>query len=67
MGKLSFDDWYISLYNMFFTALPLAVRAITDQDLHYETLKKVNKEGEIVEELPDEALNLPLKVYLIII
>ena len=52
---------------MFFTALPLAVRAITDQDLHYETLKKVNKEGEIVEELPDEALNLPLKVYLIII
>ncbi|EGR31812.1 phospholipid-translocating p-type flippase family protein, putative [Ichthyophthirius multifiliis] len=31
-----FDDWNISLYNLIFTALPLIVRAILDQDVNYQ-------------------------------
>lgn len=29
-GQTIFDDWFISFYNMAFTALPLIVRAIID-------------------------------------
>lgn len=31
-----FDDWYISFYNLFFTALPLIVRAVFEQDVDYK-------------------------------
>ena len=27
-GQTIFDDWYVSLYNLAFTSLPLVVRAI---------------------------------------
>ncbi|EAS01110.3 phospholipid-translocating P-type ATPase, flippase family protein (macronuclear) [Tetrahymena thermophila SB210] len=30
-----FDDYYISMYNLIFTALPLIIRAIFDQDVNY--------------------------------
>jgi magnesium-transporting ATPase (P-type) len=30
-----FDDIYISLYNLFFTAFPLVVRAIFEQDVYF--------------------------------
>ncbi len=30
-----FDDWYISCYNMIFTATPLLVMAIFDEDFNY--------------------------------
>lgn len=34
-GQSIFDDWYISSYNLAFTSLPLIIRAVFDQDLHY--------------------------------
>lgn len=32
-GQTVIDDWFISLFNLFFTSCPLAVRAILDQDI----------------------------------
>ena len=34
-GLSFFDDTYISLYNIVFTALPLIIRAIFEQDVYY--------------------------------
>lgn len=34
-----FEDWYISFYNMFFTALPISIKAILESDLNYKTTK----------------------------
>lgn len=39
-GQTIFDAWFISLYNLVFTALPLISRAVLDQDINY----KVNVE-----------------------
>jgi hypothetical protein len=33
-GQTIVDDWYITCYNLVFTALPLCVRAITDSDIN---------------------------------
>ena len=52
-GLSLFNSWYSSLirymtfYNMIFTALPLAIKAIFEQDVHYLALKKDAK-GELV-------------------
>jgi magnesium-transporting ATPase (P-type) len=35
-----YDDWYISFYNLFFTSMPLMVRALFDQDIN------TRKDGE---------------------
>lgn len=43
-GLSVFDDWYITFYNLFFTALPLVFKAVIDQDVYYK--KWVWKEGE---------------------
>jgi phospholipid-transporting ATPase len=32
-GQTIIDDWFISLYNMIFTAVPLAIRALSDFDI----------------------------------
>lgn len=34
-GQTIFDDVYITLYNLIFTALPLIVRAVLEQDINY--------------------------------
>ncbi|CAD8102740.1 unnamed protein product [Paramecium sonneborni] len=34
-GQSFFDDWYIIFYNLIFTALPLIMRGIFDQDIYY--------------------------------
>ena len=34
-GQSLFDDWFISFYNLFFTSLPLVIRAILEQDVNY--------------------------------
>jgi magnesium-transporting ATPase (P-type) len=33
-GQTIYDDYYITCYNMVFTALPLAAKAIWDQDIN---------------------------------
>eukprot|EP01017_Pseudomicrothorax_dubius_P049053 TRINITY_DN9054_c0_g1_i2.p1 TRINITY_DN9054_c0_g1~~TRINITY_DN9054_c0_g1_i2.p1 ORF type:complete len:531 (+),score=99.30 TRINITY_DN9054_c0_g1_i2:502-2094(+) len=35
-GQTVFDDWYLSFYNMFFTSLPLVIRAVFEQDVNYK-------------------------------
>ena len=39
-GQTIFDDWYVAFYNLFFTSLPLVVRAIFEQDINYLTKEK---------------------------
>jgi len=39
-----FDDFYITLYNLIFTSLPLLVRAVLEQDVNYKTHSKKNKD-----------------------
>jgi magnesium-transporting ATPase (P-type) len=34
-GQSVFEDWYISLYNLIFTSIPLVIRAIFEQDVNY--------------------------------
>ena len=45
-GQTIIDDWYITCYNLIFTAMPLCVTALTDFDLREEDGK------EVVENLP---------------
>lgn len=35
-GQTVFDDWYISFYNLFFTALPIIVKSIYETDVNYK-------------------------------
>ena len=39
-GQTVFDDIYITLYNLVFTALPLVIRAVLEQDVYYITDSK---------------------------
>jgi phospholipid-transporting ATPase len=34
-GQTIYDDWYITLYNMVFTALPLMMKAVLERDTRY--------------------------------
>ena len=40
-----YDDYYITFFNMFFTSMPLMMRAVFDQDIYYKkwTSKLNNK------------------------
>ena len=40
-----FDDWYITFYNMLFTAVPVTFRAVIDMDITY----KFAKRGKVIE------------------
>mgnify|MGYP000860899715 FL=1 len=42
-GQSLFDDWYISLYNLVFTSIPLIIRAIFEQDVNYVIKKRTDK------------------------
>jgi len=44
-GQSVFDDWYITFYNMIFTALPLVMRAIFEQDIYYKQRKVATEKG----------------------
>ena len=42
-GQTFVDDWYITCYNLVFTAFPLGVAAITDSDIDLNDIKVVKK------------------------
>ena len=42
-GQTIIDDWYITCYNLIFTALPLCVRAITDSDIDLDDIRHTKK------------------------
>jgi len=37
-----FEDYYITFYNMIFTALPVIAKALFESDLNYKTTKIEN-------------------------
>ena len=51
-GQTIFDDWYITCYNLIFTAVPLCVCALSDFDVKEEDGKQV---GEYLSELYKES------------
>ena len=42
-GQTLIDDWYITCYNLVFTAFPLCVRALTDQDITEKDCKNLDQ------------------------
>jgi phospholipid-transporting ATPase len=42
-GQTVIDDWFISLYNMIFTAFPLGARALVDHDIRADDGELVDK------------------------
>jgi magnesium-transporting ATPase (P-type) len=47
-GQTIFDDIYITLYNLIFTAIPLIIRAVLEQDVNY-----------VYEREPEDEVNEP--------
>lgn len=45
-GLSLFDDWYMTFYNMSFTAAPLMAKAILEQDTHYGRFE--SRKGKLV-------------------
>ena len=46
-GQSIFEDYYITFYNLFFTALPIIVKALVEMDINYKMYKDVDKRKEI--------------------
>ena len=59
-GQTIYDDYYIAFYNLFFTALPLMVRASIEQDIYYKFPLKLEEQDE---DEPPFGENIYLKNY----
>ncbi|CAD8196188.1 unnamed protein product [Paramecium octaurelia] len=46
-GQSYFDDWYITFYNLIFTALPLIMRGTFDQDINYRQYCQYDQKEEV--------------------
>ena len=63
-GDTIYDDYYITFYNLIFTALPVIVRAVIEQDVYYRFPVKLNKEDlEYNESVPFEENKFLKKYY----
>ena len=63
-GETVYDDYYITFYNLIFTALPVIVRAVIEQDIYYRFPVKIQKEDmEYEESLPYEENKFLKKYY----
>ncbi len=62
-GQTIYDDYYITFYNLIFTALPVIVRAIIEQDVYYRFPVKIAKEDIEDEESCPYQENKFLKKY----
>ena len=60
-GQTVFDDYFISGYNLFFTALPLIIRGIFDQDINY---KFFSLSGNTIYENLEIKKKIPLLYYI---
>lgn len=58
-GQTVFDDVYISLYNLFFTSLPLVVRAIFEQDVNYVVSTRIHSEAQETDNSVNQHLSKP--------
>lgn len=62
-GQTIYDDYYITFYNLIFTALPVIVRAIIEQDVYYRFPVRINKEDLDEEDSRPYEENQFLKKY----
>lgn len=62
-GQTIYDDYYITFYNLVFTALPVIVRAVIEQDVYYRFPIKINKDDLDENDLQPYEENLFLKKY----
>lgn len=46
-GQTAFEDYYISFYNLFFTASPIATKALIEMDINYKLYKEEHKRSEV--------------------
>ena len=53
-GQTFVDDWYITFYNLLFTALPLCVSALTDSDVNLNDKKEIKNLPLLYKENRDE-------------
>ena len=53
-GQTFVDDWYITFYNLLFTALPLCVSALTDSDVNLNDKKEIKNLPLLYKESRDE-------------
>lgn len=54
-GQTIFDDIYITLYNLIFTAIPLLIRAIFEQDVNY-VYKREERDEELEPQITGKSL-----------
>lgn len=63
-GETIYDDYYITFYNLVFTALPVIIRAVFEQDVYYRFPVKISKEDmEDNSNLPYEENKFLKKYY----
>lgn len=46
-GQVLFDDWYIVIFNVLLTSLPVISLGVLEQDVSYEVCLKVKKNQEL--------------------
>jgi hypothetical protein len=69
-GQTVFDDYYIAMYNLVFTSLPLVARAILEQDVYYIQETKPTEKGfkgngdSTLERIPAHQLETAYKQYI---
>lgn len=64
-GQAAYNDWYLSLYNVFFTSLPVIALGVFDQDVSARLCLKVNPSFHIdwqIIELKLQIIELKLKI-----
>ena len=64
-GQTIIDDWYITSYNLIFTALPLGVKAITDTDLDLNNKSMVKNLALLYRESRDEYVIFKFKTLIL--
>lgn len=51
-GQVLFDDWYIVIFNVFLTSLPVISLGVLEQDVSSEVCLKVKKKQELTRSTP---------------
>ena len=66
-GQTIMDDWYITCYNLIFTAIPLSIAALTDVDIVEDEMNKEGKDMSILyKESRDDKIIFNRKTFIII-
>ena len=64
-GQTIIDDWYITGYNLIFTALPLCIRAVTDSDININNKMIMKNLALLYKENRDEYKIFNFKTFII--